>query len=222
MSVKIREYQGERNVWEVDIRILLPNGKKIRERKKAPVSGKVAAQRWAESRERELLLHGKPEPVPEEEVQPPTTLREFAPRFSAGYVEANRLKPSGIAAYETVLRVHLIPALGDKSLDAITTEDVQRLKNALSKKSAKTVNNVLTVLNVVLKTAVAWGVIDRVHCVIKLLRVHKSAAHFYDFDEFDRLVEAARAESLTAWLVTLLGGRRGFGAARLWPWSGLT
>ena len=37
-------------------------------------------------------------------------------------------KPSGIAAKETVFRVHLIPMLGDKPLNAITTEDVQRLK----------------------------------------------------------------------------------------------
>jgi hypothetical protein len=29
-----------------------------------------------------------------------------------------------------VLRIHLVPALGDKALSAITTEDVQNLKSA--------------------------------------------------------------------------------------------
>jgi hypothetical protein len=53
-----------------------------------------------------------------------------------------------------ILRVHLIPFLGSKKLDAITNEDVQRLKGRLVKKAAKTVNNILTVLNVVLKKAV--------------------------------------------------------------------
>ena len=37
---------------------------------------------------------------------------------------ANRQKPSGIAAKETILRVHLVPLLGDKRLDAITSEGV--------------------------------------------------------------------------------------------------
>jgi hypothetical protein len=73
------------------------------------------------------------------------TLEEFAPRFINGYANANRQKPSGIAAKETILRVHLVPALGAKKLDAITNEVVQGLKHALRGKSAKTVNNVLTV-----------------------------------------------------------------------------
>ena len=209
MSVTIREYQGQQGVWEVDIRVLLPSGEMIRERKKAPVSGKSAAQRWAEARERELLLHGKPKSIKSEEVSAPTTLKEFTPRFIEGHAEANRLKPSGIAAYRSTLRVHLIPTLGDKALGAITTEDVQRLKSVLSPKSRKTVNNVLTVLNVLLKTAVAWGVIGGVPCVIKLLRIPKSAASFYDFEDYERLVEVAQADGEMAYLVALLGGEAG-------------
>ena len=46
----------------------------------------------------------------------------------------------------TVLKTHLLPALGDKRLDAITNEDVQALKFRLKDRSPKTVNNVLTVL----------------------------------------------------------------------------
>jgi integrase len=68
---------------------------------------------------------------------------------------------------------------------------------------------VLTVLNVLLKTAVAWGVMHRVPCAINLLRVAKSAASFYDFEEYERLVEAAHADSPTAYLVALLGGEAG-------------
>ncbi len=72
------------------------------------------------------------------------------------------------------LRVHLIPRLGDLPLDGITTEHVQQLKTALATKSPKTVNNMLTVLNVLLKAAVPWGVIERVPCSIKLRRVPKT------------------------------------------------
>jgi len=64
-----------------------------------------------------------------------------------GHARANQHKASGIAAKELILRVHLVPILGTKRLDAITNEDVQRLKGRLSTKAPKTVNNVITVLN---------------------------------------------------------------------------
>ena len=83
--------------------------------------------RWAEARERVLLTNGKPKRTAlalEDFVATVPTLAEFAPRFLEGYAQANRQKPSGIAAKETALRVHLLPQLGDKRLDKITTEAV--------------------------------------------------------------------------------------------------
>jgi hypothetical protein len=79
------------------------------------------------------------------------TLNEFASRFLDGYARANRQKPSGIAAKETILNVHLLRLPGSKRLDAVGNEDVQRVKHNLRQRSPKTVNNVLTVLNVLLK-----------------------------------------------------------------------
>lgn len=96
-------------------------------------------------------------------------LAEFAPKCLDGYARANRQKASGIAAKETILRVHLVPSLGAKRLDAITNEVVQSVKRSLREKSAKTVNNVLTVLNKMLKTAIEWEELDRMPCSIRLL-----------------------------------------------------
>jgi Phage integrase, N-terminal SAM-like domain len=153
------------------------------------VSGpKSAARRWGEERERELLVHGPPEITREV-----PTLNTFWPRFLDGHARANRQKPSGIAAKDTIGRVHLLPLLGARKLDAITTEDIQRLKAMLRGKSAKTVNNVLTVLNVLLKKAAEWNVIERVPCIISLLPTPKSSAAFHDFEDYERLVEAARS-----------------------------
>src|SRR5262245_66547747 len=90
-----------------------------------------------------------------------------------------------------IVRVHLVPALGAKRLDAITNEDVQRLKHRLLNKAPKTVNNILTVLNVMLKKAVEWGVIVQMPCTVKVLKVSKGSTRFYDFEEFERLVIAA-------------------------------
>jgi integrase len=189
----------------VDVIYRLPDGRRARERRRVRVSSKSAAQRWGEARERHLLQHG-PTPTPVKEVP---TLKDFAPRFMDGHARANRQKPSGIAAKETILKVHLVPLLGSKKLDAITTEDVQRLKHALADRAPKTINNVLTTLNILLKTAVEWGVIDRLQCTTQLLPIPKTSAGFYDFDEYERLVAAANGEHPNAQLIVLLGGEAG-------------
>jgi integrase len=71
------------------------------------------------------------------------------------------------------------------------------------------VNNVLTMLSVLLKKAVEWDVIDRMPCTIRLLRIPKTSMGFYDFDEYERLVEAAEALDPVTYLIVLLGGEAG-------------
>jgi integrase len=202
MSVTVRAYR--RGGWEVDIRLRLPNGKRHRERRVWSQLSKSAAKRWGWDRERHLLQHGPPQPVKEV-----PTLEEFAPRFLDGHTRANRQKPSGIATHERIMRVHLVPALGSKRVDAISNEAVQLLKRSLESKAPKTVNNVLTVLSVALKKAVEWGVIERVPCTIRQVRAPKPSVRFYDFLEFERLVIAARAFDVRAELLVLLGGEAG-------------
>src|SRR5919204_7007489 len=109
MSVTVRPYR--RGGWEVDVTIRLPDGSRLRERSKSSASSKSAAQRWGEDRERHLLQHGPAQPKKEV-----PTLTEFKDRFLDGYARANRQKPSGIAAKETILNVHLVPLLGTKRL----------------------------------------------------------------------------------------------------------
>ena len=206
MSVTTRAYFS--GGWEVDIRFRLPDGTVVRERTRSLLPSRSAAQRWGQARERVLLLKGKPTDH-EKEVAQVVTLKEFAPRFIDGYARANRQKPSGIAWKQTILRAHLIPRFGQLPLDRITTQDVQRLKAELVGKAPKTVNNVLTVLNVVLKTAISWGVIDRVPCVIRLVKTTTPTAHFHDFSAYESLVKAARADGTSATLIVLLGGEAG-------------
>lgn len=202
MSVKVRPYR--RGGWEVDIRLRLPDGSRLRDRSRAPVASKSAAVNWGQDRERHLLQHG-----PARLKKEVPTLEEFAPRFMDGYARANRQKPSGVAAKDTILRTHLVPTLGKRKLDAVTNEDIQRLKGALKEKSPKTVNNVLTVLSMMLKKAVEWEVMDQTRCVIRLLPTPKSSAAFHDFDDYERLVEAARASDVRSHLIVLLGGEAG-------------
>jgi integrase len=202
MSVTLRPYRS--GGWEVDITIRLPNGKQYRERKRAARFSKTAALRWAQERERFLLQHGPP--TNQKEVP---TLETFAPRFVDGHARANRHKPSGIAAIGSILRLHLIPTLGPKRLDAITNEQVQRLKLALADRAPKTVNNVLTVLSTLLKKAVEWGELERLSCAIKVLPNPRKTMGFHDFDQYERLLAVARKRDAQAYLMTLLGGDAG-------------
>ena len=146
----------------MDVRVVLPDGRRRRDRKKAPVSSRSAALRWGQAREREIILFRPSVSTPKRKEVP--TLREFAERFLDGYARANRQKPSTIVTKEIILRVHLVPLFGTTRLDAITNEDVQRLKGSMRQRAPKTVNNVVTVLRVLLKTAVEWQVIDQMPC----------------------------------------------------------
>ena len=202
MSVGVRPYR--RGGKQVDIRLVLPDGRLFRERKVFKTASKSAAQRWGQERERHLLINGPPKHTKEV-----PTLEVFAPTFLESHAPANRQKPSGIAAKETILRRHLIPLLGRRRLDAITTESVQRLKHALHLKAPKTVNNVLTVLGMLLKKAVEWDVIDRLPGTIRLLPVPKTSAKFHDFDDYEQLVDTARRSDLQTYLIVLLGGEAG-------------
>lgn len=202
MSVTVRPYR--RGGWEVDIRWRDLRGRRQRERRQVPVTSKTAAQRWGQARERELLMRG-----PEQPKKEVPTLETFAPLFIEGYAKANRHKPSGIAGKETILRTHLVPRLGPKKLDAITTEAVQLLKAGLKHRAPKTVNNVLTVLNTLLRTAVSWNVIEQLPCAVRLLPTPQGSAGFHDFEEYERLVDAAKALDARTYLVVLLGGEGG-------------
>lgn len=190
----------------MDVRIVLPDGRRRRERKRAPVSSKTAALRWGQAREREILTPRPVEPTLKKEVP---TLQAFAPRFLDRHAVANRQKPSTIVTKQSLLRVHLVPLLGARRLDAITNEDVQRLKSTLVARAPKTVNNILTVLSTLLKTAVEWGVIERMPCTIRLVKVPKPSAAFHDFDAYERLLGAARTTGANATLTVLLGGEAG-------------
>ena len=194
--------------WEVDLALRLPDGTPIRERVKAPVSGKSAALRWAQEREGQILAQKGRKP---KEAKQAPTLAEFKPRFIDGHVKANRLKPSSAQAYEDLYRMHLLPQFGTLRLDELSNERVQRFKGGLVEDdySSKTINNVLTALSVTLKRAVDWDVLPDMPCRIKLLKVTRGELAFYDFADYQRLIEAAAALDPRIELLVLLGGDGG-------------
>jgi integrase len=225
MSFTIRPFRN--GGWEIDIVLTLPNGEKIRERRKAPVASKSDAKKWAQERERHLLQHGRPQrrgakqPATEEKTTP--TFAEFVPRYLADHVKANREKPSTQKAKRGICANHLIPAFGHLRLDAITTEDIQRLKLALAERAPKTLNNILAVFNTILKVAHQWGVIEAIPVRGKWVKTTTPSMAFYDFDEYDRLRAAARKAGARHELLVLLAGDAGLrcGEIRALRWSSI-
>ena len=91
MSVTIRPYR--KGGWEVDIRVVTPDGtRRLRERKRAPISSRTAVVRWAAGRERVLFDRLLSPPPQDQLYKEVPTLGAFAPRFLDGHARANRVQ----------------------------------------------------------------------------------------------------------------------------------
>jgi hypothetical protein len=204
--IKVRPSRGRPGIWEADIRFEWPEDRvSFRERVRIKgVTSKGAAERWAKDREAALLAGGKaarlaskgPPPSPAKEVP---TLAEFWPLFISGYYKAERQKGLGIEGKERAFRNYLRPHFGTKRLDQFRSEDIQYLKQAMADQRPKSVNNVATALSACLKYASpeglrgvdGVGVIERVPCRIRLLKVPNSAFSWYEVHDHRRLAELA-------------------------------
>ena len=104
---------------------------------------------------------------------------------------------------------YLIVLLGGEAGCRDACPGLAGLKNRLSAKAPKTVNNVLTTLNTLLRVAKEWRVIQEIPCQIRLIKAPRPAMAFHDFPEYERLVDVAHASDATAYLIVLLGGEAG-------------
>jgi len=212
VSVRVRErvYSSTRTTtWQADIHVKLLNGRRIRERTKVPgAKSRSAALRWAQARERWLILHGhEAAEIPAAGAEVPT-LAVFCERFISEYVLANRLKPSTIYNKKKIIELYLLPNLGELRLHKISESDVQRLKARYSYQAAASVNNMLTLLGTMLKTAKEWGLVETIPRIRKL-RQSQQRFSFYDEETFERLVAAAAVVDTRSLSAVLLGGDAG-------------
>ncbi|MCB9755277.1 MAG: site-specific integrase [Myxococcales bacterium] len=192
--------------WQADIRVRLPDGRYHRERCKAHGSSRSQALKWAREREAHLLRFGRQRGEGASRERDVPTFAEFVPRFLREHVEANRLAPATRRHYDVVLRTHLLPVLGALRLDEIDARHVQALKRRGLK--ASTTNQVLAKLRAMLRVAARWSLIERVPEITEL-REDRRQPGFYDFDAYDRLIQAARALGPEALTLVRLGGDAG-------------
>jgi integrase len=88
------------------------------------------------------------------------TFGDFADRFVSDYLPGRKLKPSTIENYRYMLAGHLLPFFGDHALAEIEASpeliDAYIGVKAQEGLSAKTIQNQLLLLNVMLRRAVVW------------------------------------------------------------------
>ena len=118
------------------------------------------------------------------------TFSEHSVHWLGTYVATNN-KPSSARDAETILKLHLRPSFGNKACGTISTDDVENFKRKLlnTGRSAKTINNILTVLRSCLKAAEEDKVIDGLP-KIKLLRLPPQTFDFLTFEESEKILSA--------------------------------
>ena len=190
----------------MDVNFLQPNGVARRYRKVPPVQTKRGAELFEQKLRNELLngtYGGK------ETKAPAPTLREFKDRFIEEWCRANKQKPSGIDSKESAFRNYLLPLFADRCIDSFTATDEDRLKRKLKEYAPATYNNAASVMNSALKAGARWKAIDKVPHHFQLLKRQKPRPKFYDFDQYEWLLEAAAEINPRSYLVLLLGADAG-------------
>jgi len=183
----------------------------------------VNTKRGAELAEREHIERLLSEiRNPEENKKEVPTLNTFKVEFMATYVQANN-KPSERMAKEYMFKLHLLPAFGRRRLDDIATRDVEKFKAEKLKSGLKpkTVNNMISCLGKTLRYAAENEIIDKIPR-LRFVKTFDKPMDFLDFDEYERLMEAASVDAET-YPAILLAGDAGLrmGEIRALQWGDL-
>lgn len=136
-------------------------------------------------------------------------------------LEASDRKQATKDLYRTVVRKHLVPALGGLSLDRLRPSDVEAL--VVSRREAglsdSTVRTIYTVLRAALDVAVRDGLVrSNVAAAVKRPTVERRDASFLTAQQAQRLLEVIRGERLEVLyrLMLATGLRRGEALALHW------
>src|SRR5260221_6295118 len=111
------------------------------------------------------------------------------------------------------LRTHILPAMGEMSLAAVSTRNVQAFISALAAKglTRKSCDNVLQTLSGLLRTAKAWGYVPAVfdRSALSLPREgEKQEERFFTAPQVKSIINASEEPYSTLWAVLGLTGCR--------------
>lgn len=141
-----------------------------------------------------------------------TTLKEYLELWLRDYAKAN-LSARGYERYESVSRVHLIPALGAIPLTLLKPEHLQKLytRQLDAGLSARTVRYTHVIAHKALATAVKWGMVARnIADATSPPKLQRTDIQTWDESELTQFLEIARSTQYYAlfYLALFTGMRR--------------
>jgi integrase len=162
----------------------------------------------AEQRAIHEVMTPKLEPTIAKEV--PTFAEWFEGRFWREWVIGRRNKPTEVKSKQYIFDRHLKPAFGDKRLDTIGTADVAAFRAQLveQKLGDKRINNILAVLSKPLKYAVDCELIEK-SPKIGMFKTERPEIEPWDFEQYARLLAAAKLEGPEWYAAACLAGEAG-------------
>lgn len=223
-------FNPQRQTYQAVFYFDLPSGRKIRNLRRSPpesITSESAAIRWASAWQQEAIRLDR---LPDEEEPEELTFKEFCDKYLELHFAGGRkgpLKPSQKLTINMHLTVHIFPALGDVPLSKINSLEIDKFVHHLQMpykrwptsetmrlRSLKTINNILTTLQTLLRRAERWGQLDRAP-KIELFRRPKPPPKFWSFAEWKLLVDGASEAGPYALAAVLLGGRAGLRAGEM-------
>jgi len=200
-----------KNKWFIDLRY-----NRKRYRKLCPENTRAGARAY-ESYVLQELSRGK-DPFENKIEKEVMNFKDFSLKWVELYVKNNN-KISGVRGKLSILNTHLIPFMGTKKLDEITSFLIEEYKALIKKKGlcSKTINCHLTVLNTCLVYAVEWEELG-VKPNIKRLKVEQQKFDFLTFEESEMLIGVAKGQLKEMIMFALHTGMR-YGEIRAVEWS---
>lgn len=131
-------------------------------------------------------------------------------------IKRGELKKSAEQSMHAALYKHIVPALGAIKIQALTADDIQKfIDSMIDDYKAKTIRNIASVLNSVLKFARMdlKLISDDLMSQVRLPKARRSEVEYYNAEETDIIVEKIMLLSpddpyKSAFLLCLLGGLR--------------
>jgi integrase len=191
------------------VQIVLENGRKKQYYFKQEKEALAARRKLLYEKERGMLATG-----------PQQTLKVYLDRW-VEEVYKPTVKPLSYQQYRSLIKNHLVPGLGNVSLQKLTPEKIQALytQKLAEGYAPKTVALIHTVLHRALENAVRWNLVSRnVAKLVTLPHVERHESRTLTVEQARRLLEVARGSYIETLLLLAVttGMRRGELLALRW------
>ena len=177
----------------IDIQLSMPDGSITRVRKVSPVATRRGAEQY-EREVREAILAGARSSKEDELAVP--TFASFAAYFIDTYATTTN-RPSTVREKRRTLGRGLLDELGHLRLDQLGARQIEAFKARRKRDGVghKTINEELAILGKILGYAEEIGELCQSPPKIRRLKVPRPSFDFLDFDEAERLEQAAARAS---------------------------